>query len=246
MNILSWNINGYTKSNTHMINDIVSSSKYDIVLFQETKNSNVPLPLVMSEYKIINFPSKKPNYCGTLSAVKHAPISIAKGIGKEEFDNEGRVITLEYDSFFIINAYFPFSGDLLAKINTKMSFLEEFGGYCMNLKDRKPLIICGDFNIAHNDIDRTFGNESMPGFSKDERAWFSSFLNLGFIDSFRFLHKDVTKYSSIWYNDKSRRDRLDYCILSEELSGALVSSDILDNVSGSDHAPVVVEINMAQ
>lgn len=228
----------------HSINDIFSLSKYDLILFQETKNSNVPLLLTMSKYKIINFSSKKPNYGGTLSAVKQPPISITKGIGIEEFDNEGRVTTLEYDNFFVINAYFPFAGDFLAKIDAKMSFLHEFERHCMDLKNKKPLIICGDFNIAHKDIDRTFGNESMPGFSKEERAWFSSFLNLGFIDSFRFLHKDVKKYSSVWYNDKHKADRLDYCILSKELGETLKSSDILSSVDGSDHMPIAIEFGI--
>lgn len=244
MDVLSWNINGYTKANMHAINEIVSLSKYDLILFQETKSSDVPLPLTMSEYKIVNFPSKKLNYSGTLFAVKQSPISIIKGIGNEEFDNEGRVITLEYDGFFIINAYFPFAGDFLAKIDTKLNFLHEFERHCMNLKDKKPLIICGDFNIAHEDIDRTFGNEGMPGFSLEERAWFSSFLKLGFTDSFRFLHKNVRKYSGIWYDNKNKADRLDYCVLSNQLTGRLRSSDILENVNGSDHMPIITELDM--
>lgn len=243
-NILSWNINGYTKSNTQSINEIILSSKYDLILFQETKSTNIPLHLTMSGYKLINFPSSKINYGGTLSAVRKSPISILKGIGKKEFDYSGRVTTLEYDNFFVINAYFPFAGDFLFKIDTKMRFLQEFEQHCIKLKTEKPLIICGDLNIAHEDVDRTFGDENMPGFSLKERLWLTSFLNLGFIDSFRFLHKNVKKYSSIWYNNKNKADRLDYCILSKELVGNLKSSDILDNVSGSDHLPTLTQLEL--
>jgi exodeoxyribonuclease-3 len=244
MKILSWNINGFTKSNLPMINDIVSSGEYGLILFQETKSPNVPLPLATSGYKIINSPSKKPNYSGTLTATKEPPVSILRGFGDSEFDRDGRLITLEFDHFYVLNAYFPFAGDFLSNIELKLSFSRKFEQYCKELMVKKPLLICGDFNIAHKDIDRTFGNDGMPGFSLREREWFSSFLKLGFIDSFRFLHKDTRKYSGIWYNDRSKADRLDYCLLSAELAGFLRKSDILDNVGGSDHMPVIVELDL--
>ncbi|MDG6936857.1 MAG: endonuclease/exonuclease/phosphatase family protein [Nitrososphaerota archaeon] len=242
MNILSWNINGFTKANLSTISDIVSRAEYDLILFQETKSSNVPLPLTLSSYKTINFPSKKPNYSGTLIATKEPPLSILRGIGNEEFDKDGRLITLEFDRFYVLNAYFPFAGDFLAKLESKLNFLREFERHCRELSTKKPLIICGDFNIAHQDIDRTFGDEGMPGFSLKEREWLSAFLKSGFTDSFRFLHKGVRKYSGIWYNDKSKADRLDYCLLSNELVSLLRGSDILDKVEGSDHMPIVVEL----
>lgn len=244
MNILSWNINGYTKASMPLIMDFVSNGRYDLILLQETKSSSIPLPLAMSEYKTANFSSKKSNYSSTFTAMKHSPISIIRGIGSEEFDSDGRVLTSEFDNFFVVNAYFPFAGDFLAKIEYKLKFLHEFERYCKELKKKKPLIICGDFNIAHQDIDRTFGDESMPGFSLAERTWLSSFLQSGYVDSFRFLHKNIRKYSGIWYHDRNKADRLDYCLLSNELVGLLKSSDILDITEGSDHMPVVAELEI--
>ena len=243
MRILSWNINGFTKANLSIIQAIFSSSKYDTILFQETKSASIPLSLSMSDYKTTLFPSKRVNYGGTLAATRNSPLSIVKGLGLERRDEDGRVIALEFDDIYLVNAYFPFAGDKLVKLDSKLKFLVEFEEHTKALKARKPVVICGDFNIAHRDIDRTFGSADMPGFSVTERDWLSRFLDSGFVDSFRFVNGDARKYSGYWYGDKSQADRLDCSLVSKNITDRIRGADILNDVEGSDHWPITLELS---
>jgi exodeoxyribonuclease-3 len=199
MRILSWNINGFSKANFSVIQAMLSSSKYDAVLFQETRTVSVPLFLSMSDYNTTLFPSKRASHGGTLTSTRTPPVSVAKGLG--ERDEAGRVITSEFDDMYLVNAYFPFAGNKLAKLDSKLQFLAEFEEHIKALGARKPVVICGDLNIAHRDIDRTFGGVDLPGFSGRERDWLSRFLDSGFVDSFRFVNGDIRKYSGYWYGD---------------------------------------------
>ncbi len=243
MRILSWNINGFTKANLSNIQAIFSSSKYDTILFQETKSASIPLSLSMSDYKTTLFPSKRVNYGGTLAATKNSPLSIVKGLGLEQRDEDGRVITLEFDDIYLVNAYFPFAGDKLVNLDSKLKFLAEFEKHTKALRARRPVVICGDLNIAHRDIDRTFGNADMPGFSVRERDWLSRFLDSGFVDSFRFVNGDARRYSGYWYGDKSQADRLDCALVSKNISERIRGADILNDVGGSDHWPITLVLS---
>jgi exodeoxyribonuclease-3 len=242
MRVLSWNINGFTKANLSIIQTILSSSNYDTILFQETKTASIPLSLLMSDYKTTLFPSKRVNYGGTLAATRNSPLSIVKGLGLAA-DQDGRVITLEFDEIFLVNAYFPFAADKLVKLDSKLKFLAEFEERIKALNARKPVVICGDLNIAHRDIDRTFGSADMPGFSVRERDWLSRFLDSGFVDSFRFVNGDVRKYSGYWYGDKSQADRLDYSLISKIITDRIRGADILNDIEGSDHWPITLELS---
>jgi exodeoxyribonuclease-3 len=243
LRVLSWNINGFTKANLFIIEAILSSSKYDAILFQETKSASIPLSLSMSDYKTTLFPSRRVNYGGTLAATRNSPLSVVKGLGLEQRDEDGRVITLEFENIYLVNAYFPFAGGKLAKLDSKLKFLAEFEEHIKALKARKPVVICGDLNIAHRDIDRTFGSASMPGFSAKERDWLSRFLDSGFVDSFRFVNGDVRKYSGYWRGDKSQADRLDYSLVSKNIADRIRGAGILNDVEGSDHWPITLELS---
>jgi exodeoxyribonuclease-3 len=244
MRILSWNINGFTKANLSIVQAILSSLNYDAILLQETKSVSIPLSLSMSDYKTTLFPSKRVNQGGTLAATKNAPLSVVKGLDLEQRDGDGRVITLEFDNIYLVNTYFPFAGDKLVKLDSKLKFLGEFEEYIKALKARKPVVICGDLNIAHRDIDRTFGSADMPGFSIRERDWLSRFLDSGFVDSFRFVNGNARKYSGYWYGDKSQADRLDYSLVSKNITERIRGADIMNDVEGSDHWPITLELSL--
>jgi len=241
MRILSWNINGFTKANLSIIQAIFSNSNYDVVLFQETKSANIPLSLSMSDYHTELFPSKTAGYGGTLTATRIHPLSVVKGLGEQS--DEWRVVTLEFDDIYLLNVYFPFAGDRLAKLDFKLQFLSEFEEQVKTLKTKKPVVICGDFNIAHRDIDRTFGSADMPGFSDKERNWFTRFLDSGLVDSFRFVNGDARKYSGYWYGDTNQSDRLDYSLVSKDIMHRIRGADILNDVEGSDHWPITLELS---
>jgi len=243
MRILSWNINGFTKANLSTIQAIFSSSSYDAILFQEIKSANIPLSLSIFDYKTKFFPSNRVNYGGTLAATRNSPLSVVKGIGLEQHNDDGRVITLEFDDIYLINAYFPFAGDKLVKLDSKLKFLAQFEEHTKVLRARKPVVICGDLNIAHKDIDRAFGSADMPGVSVRERDWLSRFLDSGFVDAFRFVNGDVRKYSGYWYGDKKQADRLDYSLVSKNITHRIRGADILTDVEGSDHWPTTLELS---
>jgi len=243
LRILSWNINGFTKSNLSTIQAIFSSLNYDTILFQETKSASIPLSLSMSDYKTVLSPSKTAGYGGTLAATSIRPLSVVKGFGLEQDDEEWRTMTLRFDDIYLVNVYFPFAGEKLAKLDSKLKFLAQFERYVKSLSASKPVVICGDLNIAHREIDRTFGSTDMPGFSVGERNWLSKFLASGFVDSFRFVNGDARRYSGYWYGDESKADRLDYFLVSENISARISGADILNDVDGSDHFPITLRLS---
>jgi exodeoxyribonuclease-3 len=171
---------------------------------------------------------------------------VIKGLQIKEFDDEGRTVTLELKDFYVINAYFPRAGDNLERLDFKLKFNNEIENFVLKLRKAKPVILCGDFNIAHQNIDGAFSDPTIPGLTPQERSWFSHFLSLGFIDTFRYLHPNVRKYSWWSYMGKAREKnlglRLDYCIVSEELKDRIKMADILIDIQGSDHAPIILEL----
>ncbi len=245
MKIAAWNVNGIRSAIGKGLLELVNSKEYDVILLQEVKSDAVPLGLDESYTPYLNA-SKRKGYSGTLTLSRVKPISVSYGIGDEKFDGEGRVITMEFEPFYIINAYFPNSQHGLTRLDFKLEFNQKFERHVEGLK--KPVIIGGDFNVAHEEIDiaRPKDNVNNAGFTKQERDWMTHFLSLGYIDTFRMFVKDGGHYSWWSYRFNAREKnigwRIDYLIVSEELKERVKSAGILENVKGSDHAPVYVEI----
>ncbi|AWR96395.1 exodeoxyribonuclease III [Acidianus sulfidivorans JP7] len=247
MRIISWNVNGLKAIMNKGFIDIVKSFDADILMFQEIKTSVVPLDLQSIGYQIFVFPAKKKGYSGTMTLSRINPISVKYGIGVEDFDNEGRTITLEFQDYYVINSYFPNAGEELKRLDFKLEFDKKFEEYVLGLN--KPCIICGDFNVAHEEIDiaRPKDNVNHAGFTPQERQWFSHFLTLGFIDTYRMFVKEGGHYSWWSYRFHAREKnigwRIDYCVISKALESRVKKADILEKIQGSDHAPILLEIS---
>ncbi len=248
MRLVSWNVNGLRSALSKGLPDFISKGKYDVIMMQEIKTDSVPVTLHSLGYENFAFPSKKKGYSGTMSMSKTKPLSVKYGIDDQKFDDEGRTITLEYPEFFVINAYFPNSQHGLTRLDFKMDFNNKLEAFSERLRKTKPVIICGDFNVAHTDIDiaRPKDNENNPGFTKQERDWMTRFLQIGYIDTYRIFVKEGGHYSwwTYRFNARSRNIgwRIDYFVVSEELKNRIKSAEILEKVHGSDHAPVYLEI----
>ncbi|NON63390.1 exodeoxyribonuclease III [Acidianus sp. RZ1] len=248
MRIISWNINGLKAIIGKGFLEFIKETNADIYLFQEVKSDIVPIDLQFSDYSIYLNPAKKRGYSGTMTLTKIKPISVKYGLGEEQYDSEGRVITAEFEDFYVINVYFPNAGEGLKRLDFKLSFNKAFENYVLSLN--KPLIVCGDFNVAHEEIDiaRPKENIEHAGFTPQEREWFSHFLSLGFIDTFRMFIKEGGHYSWWSYRFHAREKnigwRIDYCIVSKSLNKKVRKSDILGSIIGSDHAPIILEIDL--
>ncbi len=248
MLVLSWNVNGIKSALSKGLSDMIASGKYDAMFFQEAK-SEMP-GLLNSHYKQYGFMAKKKGYSGLIALVKEKPLSVTNGIGIEEFDNEGRVQTLEYEKFFLVNAYFPNSTRELTRLQFKLKFNDAILGYLNKLNESKPIVAVGDFNVAHepDDIERSRENEGNAGYTEQERKWFSKLLSNGYVDTFRIFTKGKGHYSWWLYAFDARARnigwRIDYCIVSEKIAGRVKSSKILSDITGSDHAPIVVDIDI--
>ncbi|WP_048057457.1 exodeoxyribonuclease III [Metallosphaera cuprina] len=248
MKILSWNVNSLKSAIAKGLMEIIKSEEYDVLMFQEIKTNQLPLDFQSLPYRAYINPSKqKRGYSGTLTLTRIEPISVTYGIGKEEFDVEGRVISTEFKSMFVINVYFPNAGEGLKRLDFKLRFNRAFQEYVASLG--KPSVICGDFNVAHEEIDiaRPKDNVNHAGFTPEERKWFHEFLLSGFVDTFRLFVKEPGHYSWWSYRFHAREKnigwRIDYCVVSKELESKVKKAEILEKVMGSDHAPVTVEIS---
>lgn len=192
----------------------------------------------------------KKGYSGTLIYTKHKPISVTYGIDGKLYNDEGRIITLEYDKFFLVNVYVPNSQEELKRLDYRMEFEDNFRKYLNDLKSKKSVILCGDLNVAHEriDIKNPDSNVRNAGFTIEERNKFSDLLNSGFIDSFRFKYPDVIKYSWWSYRFNARANnagwRIDYFVLSEDLKNNEFDAKILNEIYGSDHCPVELDIKI--
>lgn len=246
--ILSWNVNGIRSAWNKGLKELIQSKKYDILLFQEIKSDAAPVGINDLGYYVFTYPAKKKGYSGVMSLSKIKPIKVIEGMGDTEFDEEGRVLTLEFNDLYIINSYFPNSQHGLTRLDFKLKFDKEIEGFLQKLRKEKPVVICGDFNVAHEEIDiaRPKDNENNAGFTKQEREWMTKFLSLGYIDAYRLFIKEGGHYSWWTYRFNAREKnigwRIDYCVVSEELRKRVIKSDILESQRGSDHAPVVAEL----
>ena len=251
MKLVSWNVNGIRSAVSKGLGAFLEKEPPDVLAVQETKlhealESEKLDSLGYTQY--IN-PAEKKGYSGTSIFTRAEPISVSNGIGDRRFDSEGRVQTAEFREFFLLNCYFPNAQRDLARLDYKLEFDAKFLDFAKGLDRKKPLVICGDFNVAHQEIDiaRPRENRGNAGFTDEERAWMSKLLSEGFADSFRKLHHDTVKYSWWSYIANARRRnigwRIDYFVVSDRLMPNVLGSDILTEVRGSDHAPIVLTIN---
>lgn len=242
MKIMSWNVAGLRACYKKGLEEFFLSELPDMFCMQETKVLEKENPLHIEGYKEYLYPAEKKGYSGTMIYSKIEPLSIKYGIGIEEFDSEGRVITLEYDNFYLVNAYVPNSKRELERLNERMYFEDEMRKYLKNLN--KNVIYCGDLNVAHEEIDikNAKTNTRSAGFTIEERNKMTELLESGFIDTFRYLYPDAIKYSWWSYMGGARAKnvgwRLDYFIVNNEYINKVKDSLILNEIMGSDHCPI--------
>ena len=249
MRFISWNVNGLRACMQKGFLEYFQTSDADFFCLQETKLQEGQIDLNLEGYlQFWNYAQKK-GYSGTAIFTKHPPLSVTYGMGIPELDTEGRLITLEYEDFFLVTCYTPNAQRELARLDFRLQWETCFAEYLCKLDTLKPVIVCGDLNVAHQEIDlkNPKSNRGSAGFSDEERACFSSLLSKGFIDTFRFLYPDVTGVYSWWsYMFKARQNnagwRIDYFLTSERLQDKIAQASIHTEVLGSDHCPVSLEL----
>lgn len=246
---ISWNVNGLRACNGKGFSEAFKALDADFFCLQETKMQAGQLDLQFEGYKSYWSYADKKGYSGTAIYTRHEPLAVSYGLGIDEHDHEGRVITLEMPEYFVVTAYVPNSQDGLRRLDYRMKWDEDFRNYLMELRKKKPVIACGDFNVAHQEIDlkNPKSNRRNAGFTDEEREQFSNLLNAGFTDTFRFFHPDEKGIYSWWsYRFKAREKnagwRIDYFIVSDDLNDQLADAKIHTEIFGSDHCPVEVAL----
>lgn len=251
MKLISWNVNGICACLTKGFEERFQELDADIFCLQETKCQQGQVKLELpGYYQYWNYANRK-GYSGTAIFTKKEPISVFNGMGIEEHDKEGRVITLEFEDFYMVTVYTPNSQSELRRLEYRMQWEKDFLSYLLNLQEKKPVIVCGDLNVAHKDIDlkNPKTNRNNPGFTDEERACFSTMLESGFVDTFRYFYPDLEGAYSWWsYRFKAREKnagwRIDYFLVSPVLASKLDDAKIHSGIMGSDHCPVELTINM--
>lgn len=249
MKFISFNVNGLRACANKGFFDFLKAENPDFLCVQETKLQDGQMDLYVDGYYEFLSSAEKKGYSGTLIYAKSKPIAEIYGIDGK-YNDEGRVITLEYDNFYLVNAYVPNSQEELKRLDFRMVFEDDMRNYLSELSVKKPVVYCGDLNVAHTEIDikNAKANERNAGFSIEERTKMTELLNAGFVDSFRFMHPNEIKYSWWSYRFQARQKnigwRLDYFIVSKEIAKKIKNADILTDVQGSDHAPIVLEIDV--
>lgn len=249
MKLVSWNVNGLRACLGKGYMDVFTALDADVFCLQETKLQQGQVDLELpGYYQYWNYAVKK-GYSGTAIFTKQEPLSVRNGVGVEELDQEGRLITLEYPDYYIVTCYTPNSQDGLKRLDHRMAWDDAFRMYLMALDQEKPVLACGDLNVAHQEIDlkNPGPNRGNAGFSDQEREKFSALLDSGFTDSFRLLYPDLTGAYSWWsYRFNARKNnagwRIDYWLLSDRLRDQVQSASIHSDVFGSDHCPVSLEL----
>jgi len=249
MKLVSWNVNGLRACIKKGFLDYFNKANADIFCIQETKLQEGQIDLTLEGYhQYWNYAVKK-GYSGTAVFTKDKPLSVKYDLGIEEHDQEGRVITLEYDDFYLVNVYTPNSQRELARLDYRMKWQDDFKAFLKELDSKKPVILCGDLNVAHKEIDikNPESNRRNAGFTDEERQKMTELLEAGFIDTFRYFYPDKEDAYTWWsYMRKSRERnigwRIDYFIVSDRLKDRLIDAQIHSEVMGSDHCPVMLEI----
>ncbi len=247
MKLISWNVNGIRATLGKGLGDFVAAEQPDILCLQETKArpEQVQLPLEFAGYQAFWDSAKKPGYSGVAVFTREKPLDVKMGLGIDEHDQEGRVLTLEYPDFFLVNVYTPNAKDGLLRLPYRMEWDIAFRRHCAELAKTKPVIFCGDLNVAHQEIDlaRPKDNRFSAGFSDQERAGFTELLGAGFSDTFRHFHPDQRDAYSWWSFRGGARQRnvgwrIDYFGVSTPFMDRVKSASIMPQVTGSDHCPV--------
>ncbi len=249
MKLISWNVNGFRAVLGKGFDEILSESDADVFCLQETKMQEGQADYNPEGYTAYWNSAQKKGYSGVAAFCRQTPLSVTKGIGIDEHDTEGRVLTLEYPDFYLVVCYTPNSQDGLRRLEYRQQWDEEFRRYVTGLDASKPVVICGDLNVAHKEIDlkNPKTNRKNAGFTDEEREGFSNLLACGFIDTFRHFNPDITEAYTWWsYRFRAREKnagwRIDYFLVSERLLSRLKSAKILNTIYGSDHCPVEIEI----
>ena len=249
MKLVSWNVNGLRAIYKKGFEESFKELDADIFCIQETKMQEGQIELdLQGYYQYYNYAERK-GYSGTAIFTKKEPLKVSYGIGIEEHDKEGRVITLEFDKFYMVNCYTPNSGRELARLEYRMTWEDEFKKYLIKLDKQKPVIICGDLNVAHTEIDlkNPKSNRKNAGFTDEERSKIDSLLNTGFTDTFRKIYPDKEGAYTWWsymFNARANNAgwRIDYFLVSDRISKNIKDAYIYSNIMGSDHCPVGLEI----
>jgi len=254
LNIISWNVNGIRAVVRKGFIDFLKKEKPDILCLQEIKINDQKRELEKFDFK--NYQefwnsAKKPGYAGTAILTKNIiPTKITNGVSNQKFDDEGRVQITDFDKFYLVNAYFPHTRHDLSRLDFKLEFNDTFLKNIKKLDKKKPVILTGDFNVAHEEIDlaRPKDNMENPGFLPQERAWASKLIKAGFVDTYRFQNPKKIQYSWWSHRFKAREKnigwRIDYFFVSDRIKAKVKTAYILDQIKGSDHCPVGIKIDM--
>ena len=250
MKLISWNVNGLRACMGKGFPEFVEQAAPDVLCLQETKLQSGQLALELPGYRQYWNYAEKKGYSGTAIFSRREPLAVTYGLGLEEHDHEGRVITLEFEDFFLVTVYTPNAQEKLARIDYRLQWERAFREFLTGLDARKPVVVCGDMNVAHQEIDlkNPGPNRGNAGFSDQEREAFGQLLEAGFTDTFRLLHPDATGAYSWWSyrfhaREKNAGWRIDYFLVSRRLETRVKQADILAEVQGSDHCPVLLELD---
>ena len=250
MKLISWNVNGLRACEGKGFSDAFRQLDADFFCLQETKMQEGQLDLTFDGYKSYWNYAEKKGYSGTAIFTRHEPLSVTYGLGIDEHDHEGRVITLEMPDFYLVTVYTPNSQDGLRRLDYRMKWEDDFQAYLRRLDASKPVIVCGDMNVAHEEIDlkNPKTNRRNAGFTDEERQKFTQLLASGFTDTFRLLHPDEVTYSWWSYRFKAREKnagwRIDYFVTSQRLDGSVREANIHTEIYGSDHCPVELVLDI--
>ncbi len=249
--LISWNVNGLRAAVTKGFMDVFNELDADIFCLQETKLQPEQIALELPGYEQYWNSAVKKGYSGTALFTKQKPLSVTNGIGLEEHDQEGRVITAEYENFYVVTCYTPNSQRELARLAYRMTWDDAFRQYLLELDAKKPVILCGDLNVAHQEIDlkNPKTNRKNAGFTDEEREKMTTLLGAGFTDTFRHLYPDTTDAYSWWSYMGKARDRnvgwrIDYFLVSQRLAPSIKEALIHSSILGSDHCPVEVDLDI--
>ncbi|MDD3335896.1 MAG: exodeoxyribonuclease III [Eubacteriales bacterium] len=249
MKLISWNVNGLRACLSKGFMDYFNACQADAFCLQETKMMQGQAEIDLPGYEEYWNSAEKKGYSGTAIFTKRKPQSVRYGIGMEEHDHEGRVITLEYPKFFLVTVYTPNSQRELTRLAYRMTWEDAFADYLTALDQQKPVVVCGDMNVAHQEIDlkNPKTNTQNAGFTPEERSKMTLLLEKGFVDSFRSLHPDEKERYSWWSYMRQSRDRnigwrIDYFLVSKRIAQNIVCAEIDDQILGSDHCPVILEL----
>lgn len=250
MKFVTWNVNGLRAASKKGFLDYFQETDADIFAIQETKMKEEQKEFSIEGYHEFWNSADKAGYSGTLIYTRIEPIRVIHGIDGDGYNDEGRIIALEYDGFFFVDVYVPNAQPELKRLDYRMEFEDNFRDYLKRLDNLKPVILCGDLNVAHKEIDLKHPKANLrnPGFTIEERTKFQSLLDEGFIDTYRYLYPDTVKYTWWSYRFNARESnsgwRIDYFVVSEKLKDAVVKVELRNDIQGSDHCPVEIDINL--